>query len=249
MQTTYHFGLLVKEIDIFSYPRTGAHFLRYCLSGLFDVISLPHPYLTHAEAVDRQQELNADVLYALGLREPDVPFRPVYFNARRTGVHGLPAESDGSILVLIRDPIATAYSRLRVERDRWGGITDLTSEWLSNELRGYSAFYDRATEVLARQGNRGLLIRWEDLVDSPRALEDVVSFVGLPAKLRPSLVWMLTRFDHFAEPGRRTFYRSGNNTAWKADSQWVRILSRLEDQSFHRFGYGSVMEYLSSARP
>jgi hypothetical protein len=142
MQATYHFGHLVTEIDFFSYPRTGAHFLHYCLSGLFDLISLPHPYLKHAEAIDRQQELNADVLYALGLREAGLPFRPVYFNTHRTGMHGLPAEADGSILVLTRDPIATAYSRFRVDRERWGGVADLTPKWLSNELRGYSTFYE-----------------------------------------------------------------------------------------------------------
>jgi hypothetical protein len=105
----------------------------------------------------------------------------------------------------------------------------------------------RATEVLARQEDRGLLVRWEALVKSPRALEDIVTFVGLAAKLRPSFVWTLTQFDQFVKPGNRTFYRSGSNTAWKSDSQWVRILSSLEDQSFHRFGYGSIREYLSSA--
>jgi hypothetical protein len=249
MQQTYHFGHLEKELQLFGFPRTGAHFLNYCLSGLFDVVSPPHPYLWHQEAVDRRSELNPDALYALGLREPCTPFQPLRINSMAAGVHGVPVESEYLMLVLIRDPIATAYSRYLVERDRWGGLEKLSAEFLRGQLLSYVDFYDKAFAVLARQGDRGMLMRWEELVAGPWPLERLVSFVGLVPKLRCSYVWSVTRFENFVKPGNRTFYRSGKNDAWKIDPEWVQLLPQMKDFSFERFGYRPMVDYLRALQP
>jgi hypothetical protein len=247
MQSTYYFGNLTKQIKTFAYPRTGSHYFTYCLTGLFDLIALPNGYLHNQEAIERQNELNPDVLYALGLRESGALLQPVHFDPLSNGTHGLSTESESQIVVLIRDPIATAYSRYRVERDRWGGVTELTADWMRDELVHYADFYDHAFAVLARQQNRGLLLRWEDLVAGPQALERLATFVGVVPKLRPAFVWSLMRFENFVRPGNRTFYRSGRNEAWTADTTWRSVLSSMRDLSFERFGYTSVANYLQTA--
>jgi hypothetical protein len=244
----YYFGHLVPTINVFAYPRTGSHFLHYCLSGLFDLVSFSHPHLDNEEAINREKELNPEVLYMLGLRDPQVPWQPIYFNPLSTGTHGLPAVSKFPSLVLIRDPIATAYSRYRVERDRWGGVTTLTTDWLRIELLRYSDFYRQALNVLADLKQSGLLVRWEDLVAGPNALERVIAFTRHPPKLRPLFVWSATQFANFVQPGNRTFYRSGSSDAWRSDSEWVKALSRMESLSFsfEVFGYTSIAERLAT---
>lgn len=244
---TYHFGFLERELRVYAYPRTGSHFFAYALTGLFDIVTPPHQYLRHQEAIDRKSELNSDVLYALSLRDPRVPFRPLRLNAVASGVHGLPMETEHQMVLLIRDPIATAYSRYRVERDRWGGITTLDVEWLRNELSMYAAFYDSSFEILQRQGRGGLLMRWERLVESPAGFERLVEFVGIEPKMRPSFVWNLVHFDNFVKTGHRTFYRSGSNQSWMEDAEWIKALAQLGDLSFERFGYGSLTGYLADA--
>jgi hypothetical protein len=243
---TYHFGQLVPTVNVFAYPRTGSHFFFYCLSGLFDLVAFAHPHLNDAEAIDRERELNPEMLYLLGLHDPRVPRHPIYFNALTTGTHGFPAVSAFLTIVLIRDPIATAYSRYRVDRDRWGDATVLTSDWLRSELFRYSDYYNQALNVLADQEERGLLVRWEDLVVGKEALERVVAFTKHTPKLKPSFVWSATRFENFVRSGKRTFYRSGTNSAWQVDSEWVEVLSRVESPSFERFGYASIGEYLAN---
>ena len=247
MRSTYHFGSLIKEVNIFAHPRTGSHFFHYCLTGLFDVVTMPHAFLHHGEALSREKELNPEALYALDLRQPTVPLQPLHVNALVGGVHGLPVESDCSTIILIRDPISTVYSRYRVDRDRWGGIKELTAEWLKDQLLRYAFFYDRGMDVLDRLGKRGILVRWSDLVAGPEALERVVDFVGLTPKLQCSFVWSIMRFGSFVGPEPRTFYRSGSNTAWHKDSHWINTLAAMEDLSFERFGYLSISEYLSDA--
>jgi hypothetical protein len=242
---TYHFGLLERELRLYAYPRVGSHFFAYALTGLFDIVTPPHEYLRHQEAIDRKSELNSDVLYALSLRDPRVPFRPLRLNAVASGVHGLPLETEHQMVLLIRDPIATAYSRYRVERDRWGGVTTLSVEWLRNELSSYTAFYQSSLEILQRQARRGLLMRWECLVESPAELERLVEFVGIEPKLRPSYVWNLLNFDNLVKAGRRTFYRSGSNKSWMADADWINAMAQIGDFSFERFGYGSLTGYLT----
>jgi hypothetical protein len=242
---TFRFGHLLREVDYFAYPRTGSHFFHYCLSGLFDLVTSFQPYLKHPEVRDRQNELNPDVLYALSLREPGAAFQPLHINAP-TGMHGLAEDSDGTVIVLIRDPIATAYSRYRVERDRWHGISQLTPEWLREELSRYCTFYDRSFEVLDRQGQSGLLVRWEDLVEGPAVLQQTAVFLDLVPKLSASFVWSMMRFRNVVGPSPRTFFRCGTNTAWTADPQWVETLGDLDSFSFERFGYQSADAYLSS---
>ena len=232
---------------MYAYPRTGSHFFAYALTGLFDIVTPPHQYLRHQEAIDRKSELNSDVLYALNLRDPRVPFRPLRLNAVASGVHGVPTESEHLMVLLIRDPIATAYSRYRVERDRWGGVTTLTVEWLRNELSLYAAFYDSSLEILQRQARRGLLVRWESLVESPGGLERLVEFVGIEPKINPAFVWSLLHFDNFVKTGPRTFYRSGSNQSWMADLEWINALAEIGDLSFERFGYGSLAGYIADA--
>ena len=118
-----------------------------------------------------------------------------------------------------------------------GRAIELSEQWLRGELSRYSAFYDQAFDVLTGMKNSGLLVRWEDLVAHRDALARVVDFVGLPTKLRCSFVWSLMRFENLVAPGARTFYRSGTNEAWKADTAWVEALSNIEELSFERFGY------------
>jgi hypothetical protein len=78
----------LKEFEYFAFPRVGSHFFYYCLTGLFDLIGLPHEHLTSIEAISRQEELNPLALYALKLREDGIPFQPVFFNALSNGMHG-----------------------------------------------------------------------------------------------------------------------------------------------------------------
>ena len=243
--STYHFGQLTKTVNCFSYPRAGGHFLNYCLSGLFDFIWLPQSHLHDPEAIGRQTELNPDVLYALQLREPG-PWRPVFFDWISNGIHGVATASEFDVIVLIRDPIATAYSRYRVQRDRFKDLAQFGSAWIRAELLHYSAFYDQAFVALESLQDRGLLLRWEELVAGPEALERVAAFLNIVPKLWPSFVWSLTRFDTFVKPGDRTFYRSGSNVAWREDKQWVATLSELEDLSFERFGYPSLVAHLDA---
>jgi hypothetical protein len=239
---------LITEVNLFAYPRCGSHFFLYCMAGLYDIVTSNDPRLSPAEVIDRATELNPDVLYALTLREPGVALHPVHFNANNNGMHGLPTESERLTIVLIRDPVATVYSLFRFWRDRLGLVTDLTTEWLASQFLSYADFYDRALEVLARQKERGLLVRWEQLVAGPQALESITEFTGIAPKLRPSFVWSMTQFENFVRPGERTFYRSGTNAAWSADPLWGEILSRVGEFSFERFGYGSIARDAETVR-
>ena len=241
MKSLYHFGELVREIDYFAFPRTGSHFFRYCTSGLFDIVSRTHAHIANPEAIDRQQEINPQVLYGLDLREPGVPFQPIWINTVPNGVHGRPIDGSNPVIVVIRNPVATAYSLYRVHRDRWHGVPSIDSqvsvEWLSQTLQEYSAFYNAAFDLLDSLGDRGLLIRYEDLVATADPLHRLVQFCGVKPKLQPDFVHFLTRFDLFAKPGDRTFYRAGDNEAWRRDQVWMEILGRLSVPDFSRFGY------------
>lgn len=246
MQNTYHFGQLVTEIETFSFPRTGAHYFKYCATGLFDVITLPHENLHLEEAVTRQNELNPTALYLLSLRESGVPFQPVLFTAVRKKIHSEAVPAEGKIALLIRDPIATTYSRYRVEIARWHGISQLKPEWVANQLALYCEYYDKSFAALQQQGDRGLLLRWESLVESPAALEALVAFSGLRPKLKPQFVWEITRFGNLTRAGERTFYRGGDNAAWRGDAPFVEALRALGPMSFSRFGYPDLDAQRSS---
>lgn len=245
MQSTYHFGQLVTELEFFSFPRTGAHYFNYCASGLFDVVALEHKDLHYQEAITRQNELNPSALYALSLRDPKVPYQPVLLYPLRQRMHSEAFVSEGKIILLIRDPIATAYSRYRVEISRWHGISQLQPEWLAGQFALYSDYYDKSFEAMERQADRALLLRWERMVESPAELEVLVAFSGLTPKLSPHFVWEVTRFNNFTRDAKRTFYRGGANHAWRDDAVFVETLRSLPQFSFARFGYPDLDTQLS----
>ena len=236
---TYYFGTLVKQIDIFSYPRTGAHFFTYCFMGLFDLISFPHEDLHNREAIERQLELSERSLYGLDLRESSVPYQPIWLNALANGMHGMPKKGQSPAMLLIRDPIATAYSYYRV-RHRWGFEIERPIQWLNNYLAGYYDFYEQGFTMLRQFPADTLLISYESLVESPKMLEEVVRLVGVKPKLAPGFVYWLTQFSNFTVPGERSFYREGRNDAWQEDVIWVNLLRGADPRDFKAFGYGSI---------
>lgn len=241
MRKLYHFGQLVKEIDYFAYPRTGSHFFRYSTSGLFDIVSRKHLHIENPEAIDRQREITPEVLYGLDLREPGVAYQPVWLNGTANGVHGRPMDGNNQVIILIRDPKATVYSLYRVHRDRWHGVPDIdngvSEQWLAHTFQEFASFYHGAFDLMDSLGDRSLLIRYEEMVASPEPLRRLVDFCGVKPKLQPDFVHFLTRFDRFAKPGERTFYRSGDNDAWRHDAVWTAKLQNVEVPDFSRFGY------------
>ncbi|MFN0132681.1 MAG: hypothetical protein ACKVW3_09160 [Phycisphaerales bacterium] len=238
MKDQYFFGrTLARQIDFFAFPRTGSHFLRYCTQGLFDLVALPQPGTDEPEAVDRQRELQPLALYALDLREDGVPLSPVWFNARAAGRHGTPAKADAPALILIREPIATVYSFYRAATSRWGTTIDAPAAWLQDKFNRYTDFYRAGLAITAEHPQHSLLLRFEDLVESPAALERLVAFVGVRPKLAPAFVHAATRFDAMVAPGARSFYRAGDNTAWRADPDFCRILERVQLPDSSEFGY------------
>jgi hypothetical protein len=253
MKDQYFFGQsLAKRIDRFAFPRTGSHFFAYCTQGLFDLVALENPALNNPEAVGRQQELDAQALYALDLREDGVPHAPVLFDARVTGIHGLPAWNDRPVVVLIRDPMATLFSLYKVNATRWnmggGGVAgnDL-SAWIATNAHLYHDFYTAAFDIIQAHPapRETLLIRYEHLKASPAPLEALVSLVGVRPKLTPAFVHWVTRFDRFAratapDGGERTFYRAADNEAWRRDPDWLAAVHRADLPDFGRFGYPSA---------
>jgi hypothetical protein len=236
MRSKYYFGTLIKQIDVFAFPRTGSHFLNYCCQGLFDLVSLPHDQLDNAEAIARQSELNEEPLYALDLREPSVPFQPVWINPLATGMHGVPGKGQSPALLLIREPLATVYSLFRVG-PRWGQQHQLTDSWIQTQLDHYAHFYTEGWKMLEAFPEETMLIRYEELVAGPEVLEKLVQFAGLKPKLKPWFVHNVTRFQNMARPGARTFYSEANNAAWRSDSAWMECLERVSRVSFPEFGY------------
>ena len=239
IQEQYFFGkCLVREFDYFAFPRVGSHFFYYCLTGLFDLIGLPHEHLNNIEAISRQEELNPLALYALKLREDGIPYQPVFFNALSNGVHGHVKPRGIKFIVLIREPKAVAYSLYRVSVARWGQqIGDLRA-WLTETLNSYVSFYRHAFQQLGECPETSILIRFEDLCRDSQILHGLVRFLDLKPKLSPDLVHFLTSFELFTrESVNRTFYRIGNNNAWRDDAAWdfARDVYRAFD--FRDFGY------------
>ena len=241
----YYFGTLLKQVDVFAFPRTGSHLLAHCFAGLFDSISLlPEVHRTSPEAISRQDEIRTEALYALELREPGVPFQPVWLNPLAAGVHGTPVESNNTALLLIRDPIAAAFSAWRARR-RLQLILETPND-LNDHLDKYELFYDAGFDLFNRSGGRLLLVRYEELIAGFDVLERIVAFVGLKPKLTPRFVHWVTRFQNFAKEGNRTFYQEGDNQAWRNDETWCRLLSQAGNRDFSRFGYRDTLQ--SSSR-
>ncbi|MEX2218034.1 MAG: hypothetical protein WD749_04675 [Phycisphaerales bacterium] len=232
MKPQYYFGRTVaREIDYFAYPRTGSHLLRYCTQGLFDLVAVAGPALGSAEAVDRQREVNPGALYALDLREDGVPYAPVLFHTRITGQHGRPVKRENPTVILQRDAMPTIYSYYRVQRDRWGwgARAPEPRAWAREKLDEHRGFYDAAAALKREHPGTTLIIRYEDLTAGPAPLRALVQLVGVRPKLSPEFVHGITRFDSFVagDPAARTFYREGDNDAWKRDAQWRDLIGDL----------------------
>lgn len=236
----YFFGpTLARRVNLFAFPRTGAHFFRYCTVGLFDLVQFPGPNLDNPEAASRQAELDPDILYALTLREDGSPYHPVHFDAAATGQHGAPAYLGHPVVILTREPLAAAYSLYRVTRDRPGFAPHPAdaAAWLTQHLRRHASFLDAAAGVLRDHGERALVVRYEELRASPEPLRRLVALVGVKPKLRPELVHKLTRFDTFARPGPRTFYREADNDAWRRDEPFAAAVAAADVPDFSAYPF------------
>jgi hypothetical protein len=237
----YFFGRTpAREIDVFAFPRTGSHLFRYCTAGLFDLVALPQPGLDNPEAIDRQTELNPQALYALDLREDGVPYSPVWFNTSATGQHGFPAKGEAPMVVLIRDPIPTFYSFYRVSIDRWMRPIDDPPLWIQAKCQRYCSLYDAGFKALAESPKDSLLIRYEELVASVEPLRKLIELVGVRPKLSPDFVHSITKFDQITKRGPRTFYRAGDNDAWRNDKEWCAFLERADLPDLSRFAHSST---------
>jgi hypothetical protein len=240
IQKQYFFGkCLLKEFDYFAFPRVGSHFLYYCLSGLFDLIGLPHEHLNNIEAISRQEELNALALYALNLREDGIPYQPVFFNALSNGMHGQVKPRGLKFIVLIREPMAVAYSLYHVSVARWDQQPGDLEAWLTKTFNAYLSFYKNAFLHLAACPETSMLIRFEDLCRDSQILEALVKFLDLRPKLSPDFVHAFTSFEILTRGSmQRTFYRNGDNEAWKIDSSWDSARDVFKTFDFRDFGYG-----------
>jgi len=241
MKEAYYFGrTLAKEIEYFAYPRSGSHFLFYCLSGLFDMVATLHSELHNQEAISRQAELNEIVLYALDLREDGVLHQPVWIDALSNGIHGLPRPGGKPLIVLIREPVATLYSLFHTSTERWGATIPDVGAWLRTTADEYQRFYREAFRLISENRDRCLLLRYEALLSGPDELRTIVDFVGVKPKLSPEFVYRITKFDSFVRPGQRTFYRAGDNERWRQDQRWLEALRAIEHYDFTDFGYQAL---------
>lgn len=236
--TRYYFGRsLARQLDLFAFPRTGSHFLRYCTVGLFDLVTLPPKAIDNPEAIDRQQELDPDVLYALELREDGVPYQPVIIHTTATGRHGEPVDQQRPAVILTREPIATVYSGWRAAKDRPGfqPIAIPHHQWIQGRFDLYHAWLSKAADLLAAKPADTLAIRYDELVASPEPLQRLADLLQVRPKLRPALVHKLTRFDLITRPGHRTFYRAADDLAWRNDADFTQHLVRVNIPDFSRF--------------
>lgn len=233
----YSFGTRLTVVDFFAFPRTGSHFLQYCLSGLFDLVSrLPDEIQTDPEAASRQNELKESALYALSLREPGAPFQPLWLNPLPNGVHGKPILAEHPAIILIREPVASLFSAWRARKRLHFQLESGVD--FKRHLDEYEAFYDAALAVLSANRTKALLVRYEDLSASVTSLERLVQFINIQPKLRPSFVHWVCRFDNLVARGERSFYREGSNDAWQRDEQFAGLLTAAgARRDFQRFGY------------
>ncbi len=235
---SYHFGTrLARRCDYYAFPRTGSHYLWACLTGLVDLVFFPNEFVDHPEAKQRAEELNPYAYYALRLRDDGVPYQPVYINAAPHGVHGVPSPGAWPTLVLIRDPHPTIYSYYHTATERWGAKVPDRVAWLRDAYRQYREFYDAALTLVETKPEHTLLIRFEELKAHVATLERLVAFIGVQPKLSPAFVHWWTDFDRIAQPGPRTFYRGGNNAAWRKDVGWQADLAAAAPGDFSRYGY------------
>lgn len=245
----------------FSFPRVGGHFLTHCIRALYDTDPdpasanggiiwpsqspsaargdiLPPP----AENADRDNEINPLSRYALTLRDTPGALCQLNLIHGRTGMHGAPGDiRPGEFaVVIIRDPIATIYSLYRVMRDRWSPETPFDASSVHHHLTQYQLFYQTAFDLKQRFYYNLKIVRYERLTESPEELRSFCNFLGIRPKLEPEFVWHITKFENFAAAGPRSFYRQGDNNAWRADSAFCRLLGPSADLDFTPFGYAPV---------
>lgn len=236
----YYFGARpARRLDYYGHARVGSHFLWTCLSGLFDLVNFPGEDADAPEPVGRLQELDPMALYALNLRADDAPFQPVYIDPAPNGMHGVPRPGPHPVLIIIRNPWATVYSQYNAARHRWNQPVDDPPQWVREHLDHYFHFYRAAFALLDDPAQQAHLVRFEDLVAGPEALQAIVDFVGVAPKLAPAFVHWCTRFDRITRPGERTFYRQGDNAAWQRDPAFGEILRQaaVDPAPYAPFGY------------
>lgn len=233
----YHFGTLSTRLEFFSYPRTGSHYLWTCLTGLLDLVYFPNEFIAQAEPRQRAEELNPHAFYVLGLRDAKVPFTPVYIDPEPRGTHALPAAGKWPVILLIRDPWPTVYSHYHTATDRWGLKVDDRVAWIRQAFAHYRDFYTAGFALALQRPVPVHVVRYEKLVAGPEALIDLVDFIGVRPKLDPKFVHWWTQFDRMTRPGPKTFFRAGNNEAWRKDESWLRDLRAADVGSFDVFGY------------
>ncbi|MEX2045163.1 MAG: hypothetical protein WD941_07405 [Opitutus sp.] len=235
---SYYFGTrLAKRCDYYAFPRTGSHYLWACLTGMLDLVFFPNEFVDNPETKQRAEELNPHAYYALRLRDDGVPYQPVYLNAAPQGVHGVPAAGDWPLIILIRDPHPTIYSWYHTATERWGAKVPDRVAWMRDAYRKYREFYDAGLGLAEKDPARTLLIRFEELKADVAVLRRILSFLDVQPKLSPEFVHWWTEFERMALPGKRTFYRGGNNTQWRADAGWKADLDRAAPGDFSRYGY------------
>lgn len=234
--SSYHFGVrLARDLDYFAFPRTGSHFLWHCFTGLFDLVFFPTPYGDQPEPKQRREELDPMALKALELRTDDAGFNPVHIHHDSNGLHGVPVDNGRPIIVLIRDPRPVLYSYYQTATSRWGAVILDIDAWLKEQAALYERFYAAAWEIREKVPERVHLVRFEELRRDPAALQQIAEFVGAPPKLPAEFVFWCCQFDRFTRPGDRTFYRQGDDNAWRHDPVWLARLENIGD--FSRYGY------------
>ena len=235
---SYYFGTrLAKRCDYYAFPRTGSHYLWACLTGLLDLVFFPNELVDLPEARQRAEELHPHAYYTLRLREDGVPVQPVYINAAPNGLHGLPQAGGWPVLLLIRDPHPTIYSWYHTAVDRWQAQIPDRVAWIRQAYARYAEFYRAAFSLQASGQVPVHLIRFEALQADPAVLSELANFLGVTPKLKPDFVHWSTQFDRMVAPGRRTFFRGGNNQRWREDGAWRADWQQAGPRGLGEFGY------------
>jgi hypothetical protein len=163
----------------------------------------------------------------------------------RTGMHGLPGNvRQGEYAVIIlRDPLAIAYSHYRVFRDRWSPGEPYDSDSVRQQFERYLEFCDATYALKEAMCDTVTIVRYESLVASAAELRDFCNFLGFRPKLEPEYVWHITKFENFTRQQARTFYREGRNDAWRDDGTFREMLRYAGDFDFTPYGYRATNAY------
>lgn len=237
----------IKEFDYYAFPRTGSHFLMINLGGLFDLEVVRQGTLAQdnkrhlsKEERSRTRELRPFVLLLLKQRWPSWEKSPVRIYANPSGVyHSTIKARDLPILVMIRNPIATMYSLYNLFVSRFKYKVGDIRNFVEKNLDAYRKYYQPAFE-LQKEGHPLLMIRYEELLTSPAPMEKICKFLCVTPKLNPSIVFFMTRFKVITKIKYRTFYRHGNNQAWKRDLMFLEAVKPFLAMEWEEYGYESA---------